>query len=279
MPFLDAMGNDKLEIGYIYCFTSPSGKCYIGQTWDIKRRYREHKNHKKQLKICSKFYCAMQKYGFESFIFDIIDYGYSETELNEKEKYYIHSFNSVEDGYNLTEGGESFKLSEETKIKLSKLKKKYFETHVHHRVGAKLTDEHKNILSEYMTKRTVSKETRRKMSDLLKGKPSRNPNACFKPGHTPWNKNGTQTPQTINKVRTSNLLKNKEKYGFIGIVPHLRTPNSKKGWRWLVRIYVKSKEKCCKVFDDKTEAAKWFDIKQVEYNGQDAPTNKSLGLL
>lgn len=39
------------------------------------------------------------------------------------EQFFIKKYNSVNSGYNLTYGGESFLLSEETKAKISKSKK------------------------------------------------------------------------------------------------------------------------------------------------------------
>lgn len=258
------------KIGYIYCFTSPSGKCYIGQTWDIKRRYREHRNFKKQNLVCSKFYSAINKYGFETFIFDIIDYARSELELNEKEKYYISSFDSCNNGYNLTEGGENYKHSIETKNKMSLIKKEYFKNNKHHRCGSKISDSHKEILRNYAKNRVVSENTKLKQSEKQKGRP---PNSgSFKSNNIPWNKNGNLKENTKNEIRLINLLKNKEKYGYIGIVPY-------KNNKWLSRVYHCSIEKCSKTFINKIDAAKWFDKKQIEYNGPNAPTNISLGFI
>lgn len=262
--------NSSNKIGYIYCFTSPSGKCYIGQTWDIKRRYREHRNLKKQKIVQSKFYCAIKKYGLENFIFDIIDYAETELELNEKEKYYIDSFDSCDNGYNLTYGGDNYRHSEETKNKMSLIKKEFFKNNKHHRCGSKITESHKEILRNYAKNRVISEKTKIKMSESQKGK---SPNSgSFKIGTTPWNKNGHHKEKTKNGIRLINLLKNKEKYGYIGIVPY-------KNNKWLSKVYLCSREKCSKIFSDKIEAAKWFDSKQVEYNGLDSPTNKSLGFL
>ena len=47
----------------IYKHTSPSGKCYIGQTCDYEKRC---KNHKKQNSNCVAFRNARMKYGLEA---------------------------------------------------------------------------------------------------------------------------------------------------------------------------------------------------------------------
>jgi group I intron endonuclease len=48
---------------------------------------------------------AIEKYGVENFQFDIIE-ECSLEKLNERETYWIKYFNSIQDGYNLSEGGD-----------------------------------------------------------------------------------------------------------------------------------------------------------------------------
>ena len=70
----------------------------------------QHKNSINN-KIKTKFICAILKYGFENFKYEIIsvvDIDNKEqfhNKLNWMEKYYIKKFNSCENGYNITEGG------------------------------------------------------------------------------------------------------------------------------------------------------------------------------
>ena len=49
----------------IYKLTSPSGKCYIGQSTDMVQRILKYK--RLQCKSQIKLYNAIQKYGFENF--------------------------------------------------------------------------------------------------------------------------------------------------------------------------------------------------------------------
>ena len=95
------------------------GKVYIGQTVNIKERYRQHKiiaeskptskTYKKYKNL--KLYNAMRKHGIENFNFsqfDIIKYG--KNAANEEEKRLIKQFNSHgkdSNGYNNTIGGAS----------------------------------------------------------------------------------------------------------------------------------------------------------------------------
>lgn len=80
-------------------------KAYIGQSVDIEKRWRQHKNMSRG---CTLLLRAFQKYGIENFLFEIVEIC-SPEELNEKEKYYIWYYRTYVDyghGYNLTTGGD-----------------------------------------------------------------------------------------------------------------------------------------------------------------------------
>lgn len=49
---------------------------------------------------------SIKKYGIENFIFEIIDIANSKIELNDKEIFFINNYNSVKEGYNVTNGGD-----------------------------------------------------------------------------------------------------------------------------------------------------------------------------
>jgi len=107
--------------GYIYKATSPSGKCYIGQTTDsIKNRWRDHGYDAFD---CKKDHCkllnkAIRKYGLHAFSLECVD-TCTHDELDTKEQFYIKSFNTMKpDGYNIKEGGSSSKHTNETKDKI-----------------------------------------------------------------------------------------------------------------------------------------------------------------
>ena len=94
----------KKGYGFIYKYTSPSGKSYIGQTI---RSLNERAGHNgKNYKGCSLFFRAIQKYGFKNFDVEIL-VEVPRKQLNEQEKKYIHLFNSLApNGYNISVGGE-----------------------------------------------------------------------------------------------------------------------------------------------------------------------------
>lgn len=99
-----------------------NGKIYIGQSVDIKSRWRGHR-HYLNTNTCNNNYLqnAWNKYKKDNFKFEIMEECLKD-ELNEKEIYYINKFNSTNDkfGYNL-EGGGNHKasVSKETREKLS----------------------------------------------------------------------------------------------------------------------------------------------------------------
>lgn len=94
----------KREKGFIYMYTSPSGKKYIGQTIQtLSERARRGKGYRKT----GVFYKAIQKYGFENFDVEILEEADSSL-LNEKEIEWISFLNTrVPNGYNISEGGGS----------------------------------------------------------------------------------------------------------------------------------------------------------------------------
>lgn len=94
----------KQGYGYIYKYTSPSGKSYIGQT---QRTLAERAGSRGQnYKDCPIFNQAIQKYGFSNFEVSILAEVKIE-ELDEAEKKYIHLFNTeTPNGYNSNEGGQ-----------------------------------------------------------------------------------------------------------------------------------------------------------------------------
>ena len=96
-----------MSYGTIYKITNiKTGKVYIGKTTrSLNDRLQGHINSADRgdnFKLSR----AIRKYGKENFIIEPIDVAYNRDELNEKEVYYIKKYNSLEDGYNMTIGGE-----------------------------------------------------------------------------------------------------------------------------------------------------------------------------
>ena len=97
-------------MGVIYKITSPSGRIYVGQTSDFKKRYASHKHFLKKGDRQYILYNSFKKHGFENHKFEIIE-EVPDEKLNEREVFWIKELNTcVHDnkrGMNMTPGGES----------------------------------------------------------------------------------------------------------------------------------------------------------------------------
>lgn len=136
--------------GIIYCYTSPSGKKYVGQTRDEKTRRERWRNA--GLPYGGVLVeAARRKYGPSAFTYEVLervvcdDVATLIDRLRDRERYWIEELGTLGGGYNLTDGGYGGHHTEETKARLS----------------------------EMMRGRYVSEETRRKRSLSLRG--SKNP--------------------------------------------------------------------------------------------------------
>lgn len=90
-------------IGIYKITNNINGKIYVGQSNNIQRRFSEHQNRGATSRIPVDV--AIQKYGKENFSFEIIE-ECSIEQLNQRETYWITYFNSIENGYNCSVGGD-----------------------------------------------------------------------------------------------------------------------------------------------------------------------------
>lgn len=142
----------------IYCIENlVNHKKYVGQSIDVMARFRKHKsqlynNIHNNLHLQS----AWNFYGENNFKFYVIE-KCLESDLDEREIYYISCMNTVDEnfGYNIESGGTKNKhMSERSKLKIS-----------HSLSGRIFTEEHRNKISEANRNRLVSGITRKKMSE------------------------------------------------------------------------------------------------------------------
>lgn len=92
-------------MAFIYKITNlTNNKCYIGKTErSINERWSEHLKNRKTLDL--PLYRALNKYGINQFNIEIIE-ECDNTIIDERETYWITYYNSCENGYNCTLGGE-----------------------------------------------------------------------------------------------------------------------------------------------------------------------------
>lgn len=112
--------------GYIYKITNKiNDKSYIGKTNDIVRRWKEHRYGHGGTAILSKTFA---KYGLDNFEFSIInEQEYATVEelnkkLSELEVYYIGIYNTFNNGYNATIGGDGISFYKHSKETIEKIR-------------------------------------------------------------------------------------------------------------------------------------------------------------
>ena len=87
---------------YVHINKDDNNKAYVGISKNPKKRWANGNGYKSQ----PKFYYAIQKYGWENFKHIILAKNLSLEEAWQKEKDYIKRFDSINDGYNIHEGGQ-----------------------------------------------------------------------------------------------------------------------------------------------------------------------------
>lgn len=128
---------------------SVNGKIYIGQTRrNYLQRISEHFHRSDGCPLLKK---AIEKYGKEKFIPQLLDVAYSQKEANFLERMWIRLYKTYEktEGYNLSMGGSFGSFNKETL--------------------AKMSESHKGEKNNFFGKRH-SEETKKKMSADRKGR-------------------------------------------------------------------------------------------------------------
>ena len=189
--------------GIIYCYTNKiNGLKYIGQTTnEIGRRYSftnpnvryctSYEIYKQGGKL-SKFDQARKDFGLGAFEYKIIDRVENDdkecliSQLNALETYYIKKYDTMNNGYNMTEGGYNGLLSDETKHKISESLKGHkmslltyqklcLTGHPHseetkERISELAKERYKNKENHPMFGKHHTEESKRKNSESRKGK-------------------------------------------------------------------------------------------------------------
>ena len=117
-----------MKKGHIYKITSPTGKIYIGKTMNVKVRFRQYKGL--ACKTQPALYKSFFKYGVNNHKFEIIGL-FNESELSDKEMFYIQKFDSFKSGLNCTKGGDgSFMSGDDNVSKREDVRQKMSESKI-----------------------------------------------------------------------------------------------------------------------------------------------------
>ena len=165
--------NDKgMYMGVVYRYINlvegdEFGWCYVGNTTDEKHRKYSWNNHGNKSYGGYKINSARDRFGLENFDYEVLKKVEAETveklkaQLDEIETVYIKQFNSVEKGYNSSEGGTGNKggISDVHRKNIGKAS-----------TGRIVSQETRNKISASRTGHEVSEETRAKISKSKTGK-------------------------------------------------------------------------------------------------------------
>lgn len=157
-----------------------SGKVYIGSSIDIALRWRVHRSQLNCGKHHSRFLQrAWSKYGEGAFVFELVEEVADQAGLPARETWHIEAAGSADGrrGYNMAPVGGSTRgiklgpMPEETRRKIASshmgirpndaVRKRLSES----RKSWKFTDAHRAAMSERMTGRQPTTETRQKLSE------------------------------------------------------------------------------------------------------------------
>lgn len=175
--------------GYIYKITNLiNGKIYVGRTGSsVLSRFGAHKR-RARFGDSTHLYRAIRKYGEENFTVEeiCVCFDAEATVLAEMELIAAYQANNREIGYNMSDGGDGGEfgrvLTDETKEKIRQASLKVGKERAVKMVQSKIergttgkgvakhSEEHKNKISELMSGREISDETKVKMSKVRKGK-------------------------------------------------------------------------------------------------------------
>jgi len=140
-------------MGIIYSIHNlTSGKKYIGQTVEkMQRRVVRHFRTVNETKISR----AIQKYSKYDFVYGIVEEVEDKNFLDVREQYWIKFYDTVENGFNIKEGGKCARGFKQSQSSIEKRKQKL--------IRKSLTEEHKQKLSKAHKGKILSKETVDKM--------------------------------------------------------------------------------------------------------------------
>lgn len=200
--------------GVIYKITSPTGKIYIGKSVNLKARISFYKNLGVSIEKQRLIYASLKKYGWDAHSIEIICYAYAD-KLSELEIQFIKEYNSFHqnnlDGMNLTMGGEGFYGHKQSKEQI--------ENNIKRHTGSKR-----------------SEETKKKMSDIKKGK---RPSCLDLPRtekqlyHLKYGNIGTKRSlEAIEKEKATKLKKFLDTYG--AVLQYDKEGNLIKEWHMLI---------------------------------------------
>jgi group I intron endonuclease len=169
---------------YIYLITNlVNGKQYVGQTINLEER---ESSHRRANGGCPAIHNAIRKYGWDNFSFDVVfEHDDERFAIEVMEPLFIEWFDTFENGYNLTLGGDGGRgserapITEDTRQKMSESAKRRRgekrsnaarQNIAQGQIGRKHSEITKQKMSAAKVGKTLSNEHKQNISDAIKGK-------------------------------------------------------------------------------------------------------------
>ena len=164
-----------MTIGIYKITNSLNGKCYVGQSWDIEKRWRRY--YGLDCKAQVKLYNALKKYGLGVFTFEVLQSfapdSITQTGLDACEQSWMTQLQCVAQGYNIRQAGSRGRHSVSTIEKMRAVKTG--KTHTSEtkdkiraiRTGTSLTEGTKDKMSLSNRFQSISADTQAKREDPL----------------------------------------------------------------------------------------------------------------
>lgn len=96
-------------MGVIYKITNPSGRLYVGKTYDLSARIASHKCCAKKTTKAIILYNSIRKYGWDAHVLEVIE-EIPDGQLNDREMFWISELKTYNqehsNGMNMTRGGD-----------------------------------------------------------------------------------------------------------------------------------------------------------------------------
>lgn len=132
------------------------GKCYIGRSINILGRWQQHIEQGYETTELEDYFHFELAHHTDYFTFDILEVC-GESELDEKEKYWIDQFNSIKDGYNKVQAA----VINSTNAKKKVLTQKQIVDKINSLVGKPLTKSDKAALVDFFDLRDTNGRQRK----------------------------------------------------------------------------------------------------------------------
>src|ERR1035437_2238273 len=199
---------------FIYKITNITNeKNYIGKSKNVEKRWKKHIRNALTDNRSGHFYTALRKYGPDCFSVETILCSITKEDTNHLEKLMIKQYDSIRNGYNLTEGGDGGTNESFRKLSRERKGKTLIEQYGIEKAASIKAKMSKSMIGKLLG-RIISNDCRKKISITLKEKYKNN--IEFKNHNAEVNRkkakkgenhpmfNKTHTIEARNKISTAN---------------------------------------------------------------------------